>query len=208
MRRWLRSCASCGAIWGACELYCSVCWQSLLKQKKSGQLTGENFRVRYFWPWAKHSREIEAFVRHQKQRGLFEARLRLVKDCLSEETMMERPECLWFVRRWRETQSHGEEWARAFSCVLQRPCYPLFLNEETSPYKKKNRQERERERKVLAPYNPRYLQQKSWFIDDVYTTGATSRAVWVSLQKPKDFCVFTMVFKTYEKTTRASPRWG
>ncbi len=198
---WLRSCAHCSGCLGRVDLFCEACWESLFTQLRFEESHAVNpqFLTTSLWRWGPKTPLVECFVRSQKSCTLRQARERIVSQYLSFFPR-ERPASICCVVSDLRKTDHGPEWAKAFSKATGRPYFLLQLSDQ-SRHKQKGRKQRYQERHVLPPQKAPRNRQNCWFIDDVVTTGATAKAVWVALNKPKGFRAVALVYRAPPSTS-------
>ena len=98
-------------------------------------------------------------------------------------------------------QDHAFCLAAAFSQLsglqLVRP--PFYFSSSIEGKSQKNKTKRDRRKIQLQVKNNNFItrDKKIIFIDDVLTTGATARAAYHALNKPKDFTIFTLAWRSY-----------
>lgn len=199
--RWFRSCASCSGCVGPIDLFCESCWQRLFIQMNFRETheVSSHFLTSSLWRWDSNTHLVDCFVRSQKRCALQEARERIVRQYLAF-LPRELPESLCCVVSSLNPKDHGLEWTKAFSTALGRPYFSLSITDQ-SHHKLKGRKQRYEERQVRAPGKDLWAGKTCWFIDDVVTTGATSKAVWLSLGKPKDFRTVALVYRALPCTS-------
>ena len=97
----------------------------------------------------------------------------------------------------RDPVDHSCEIAKIFVDHYKCNSVVLKLDELDENYKtqgRKNRYEKRRARWEGSGYP-----EPIWFVDDVYTTGATASAVWKALGRPQNYRVITMIYKKMEE---------
>lgn len=198
--RWLRSCAHCAQNLGPIDLFCEPCWQQILAQiqLQEGHFVSRHFSSSTLWNWGLSADRIERFVRAQKACSLPEARERIAREFFATSAK-EWPESFCCVVNDSRTVDHGREWAKAFSKVAHKPYFCLRV-ESKANHKQKSRKERYQDRQVALEEGYCRWGKSCWFIDDVLTTGATARAVWESLGKPKGFHAVALVYREHRST--------
>ncbi|WP_413289418.1 ComF family protein [Bdellovibrio sp. HCB337] len=95
-------------------------------------------------------------------------------------------------------EDHAFYFAKALAELSGAELYPCLLRAATKSQRRKSRSERFKlemgwsAKFTKEDFAKRRIGKHIVFVDDIVTTGATSRAAWKSLGKPRDFAVWSL----------------
>lgn len=92
-----------------------------------------------------------------------------------------------------KTTDHAQEGAEVLAKMLGVRLIQLKI-EPRVDYKQKGRRERNQWNGSIDPVTLKKT-DRVWFYDDIVTTGATAKAAWLALGKPKEFQVVALAFR-------------
>ena len=153
----------------------------------------------YLWSWTPASEVIPKLIYTLKSREM----VTFKKDFL-EKLIVRVPlsqvsaDHIVYVTRPGMAYDHTQIIAEKLSELLSCPLNPIYLKNDLKNYKLMNRTDRLLGRKAIPLHIEGVDQKKVLFIDDVYTSGATAKAAWEALGRPKDYGALTLAFKRYE----------
>ncbi len=194
IKSWLRVCARCSSLWGPRDLFCEGCWQHLWQEEdfRKGHFVTTEFPILVMWSWGKSGSLVETLVRAQKSTGLKRARHKIFQR-LFTYPLGTKPSVVACVVPKDKMMDHAQEGAEVLAKMLGVRLIQLKI-EPRVDYKQKGRRERNQWSGSIDPVTLKKT-ERVWFYDDVVTTGATVKAAWVALGKPKEFQVVALAFR-------------
>ena len=202
--KYLRSCAVCNVYFPPNSWLCNLCWKSIERE----YLVSENtYRIEKTLPhcrlldWHEDNHQIiKLFINSLKQGGPDFIFKRLGLEMFSRFLYFN----LWDKKinpifipappRLNTNKDHAFEIAKALSFYFGGEVKELFIRKKSySSQKTKSKRQRiniQIKSKKIDPFH-----QPIIFVDDVLTTGSTARAAFQALNKPKNFFIFTLVWR-------------
>ena len=204
LMKYLRACAVCQTYFPPTDWLCSLCWKAMERE----YLCSENsYRTEKTLPhlrlidWHEDNHQfMRFFINSLKQGGPDFIFKRLGLEMFSRFMyfdLLNKKTSFVFVpapSRSREKGDHAFKLAEALhfyfggelkDCLSRKN---LYDNQKSKP--KRKRSLIELESKTLISQSKTFI-----FVDDVLTTGSTARAAFQALNKPKNFFIFTLVWR-------------
>lgn len=199
---WIRACGACGFAFGPVDFFCQPCWREFrARAGKGARLRQPVEDMSVFAPWS-WTDENDVYLRpliYAMKGGWGPALADKFAEDLSfaRASLPLRPKAFTVTlppRRLGRERDHAWHLAERFARLWRAPLWDGLEIEPDSyahlPQKRKTAVER-RKRRFRAHHEP--PSEMAWvMIDDVVTSGATARAVYEAIGRPKQFEVWTL----------------
>ncbi|MBY0314131.1 MAG: hypothetical protein K2Q26_01340 [Bdellovibrionales bacterium] len=153
----------------------------------------------YLWTWTPVSEVLPKLIYTLKSREMVNFKIELLEKLIVRVPLSQvSADHIVYVTRPGMVYDHTRILAEKLSDLLSCQLNPIYLKNDLKNYKLMNRADRLLSRKAIPLHIEGVHQKKVLFIDDVYTSGATAKAAWEALGKPKDYGALTLAFKRYE----------
>ena len=193
---WLRCCANCGFNWPPIDLFCERCWAEIFAQG-SLQRRSEAEKIYHYWTWRAQEWKVGELIKKRKSVLLDRAHDRIASVILPAAFL--RPDVVVYPTKSPGQKDHTSSWATAVARYYSVPAFEVHISGR-SDYKRLSRVERQslRKKDFVQPTD-KYEGQRVLITDDVYTTGATIKAVRSALGAVRGIEVLVMAYKEYRR---------
>ncbi|MFN8791796.1 MAG: hypothetical protein ACK5Y2_10125 [Bdellovibrionales bacterium] len=108
----------------------------------------------------------------------------------------------------RSGNLHAQNWGQALSDYFQKPHEKvLALEGDLQSQKTLELEGRQRRRMICRVDFSRLRGRQLIFVDDVVTSGSTALAAYRALKEPKDFQVWSLVWRSVSSIAVSQPPW-
>ncbi len=202
--KYLRACAVCQMYFPPTHWLCSMCWKAMEREylcSDNSYRLEKNLPHLRLMDWHEDNHHLmKVFINSLKQGGadfIFKRLGLEMSSRFGHFNLWDRKTCPVFVpapSRTKIKKDHAFMLTEALSFYLGGELKKLLNRRHPSEAQKsKSRAKRaliEMESRALISQNKTFI-----FVDDVLTTGATARAAFQALNKPKNFFIFTLVWR-------------
>ena len=203
--KYLRACAICHNYLPPCDWLCSFCWKCLEREYLYSE---DCYRVEKNIPhlrlldWHEdNSILIQSLVQSLKNADSDFIFKRLALEMFSRFILLDlwdKNEIPLFIPvppSQKNKKDHAYFLAQALNFYFAGESIQIFQREKNfQTQKRKNKRERAKIN-ILKTESIPTSKRTLVLVDDVLTTGSTARSCWKALGKPKNFFIFTLVWK-------------
>ena len=204
LRKYFQACAICNAYFPPTNWLCSLCWKALEREYLASHTI---YRAEKTLPhlrlldWHEdNGKLVKLFIESLKQGGPHFIFKRLGLEMLSRFInipLWDKTDSPVFIpapSRTKTKEDHAFLLAQALCFYFNGELKLLLTRNRNSPAQRKQ-SKRERADIQISKEGDTPSNKTFIFVDDVLTTGSTARAAFRSLNKPKNFFIFTLAWK-------------
>ncbi len=185
--RWFRACGHCGSVVGPINGLCDSCFEKVLCSISVTNVVGHPFRVQSLLEWTEDREIVGNLVRSLKGAQSNFAYSVLAYELASHAEL--RGVTIVVPPSKRGDRDHAWTLGSMLADLSGTELLSPFRVESGTDQKLLNKLERAALSFTLTEKVP---SSNILFVDDLITTGATARAAWQALGKPKGFSVWTV----------------
>ncbi len=192
------ACPCCGYSLPPIRYFCERCWIELKLQRRGCISSVQEIPIYSLWEWNEDQSLVHTLLKRRKRLNIASAERRLARwtvNALFEEGAA-RWEGVFYPAKPTQKQDHTWHFAKAVAEQLDVPLIAIDMA-ITPSYKTLNRRERwlKRANNTAVYSGPQVI--KPLLVDDIVTTGATMKALWLALKKPKYALGLSLAYKTF-----------